>query len=131
MSDDADKVKLFPSLMEGPKAQHTQTELRTLAAWNDVRTRFTKIFEVDRGTALTDLQSLQVTNWDVDAYITQFNAKMALYPWSSGDQDALKDAFVRNLPYKTKEKMLVDRDYQSLVLTDLQNEAKRTHKALS
>ena len=56
---------------------------------------------------------------------------MALYPWAPGDEDALKDAFVRNLPYKTKEKMMVDRDYQALSLVDLQNESNRTHKALS
>lgn len=85
----------------------------------DLKTQFVKIFEIDRGSALTDLQSLQVRDWDVEQYITQFNALMARYPWSAGDQDSLKDAFVRNLPYRTKEKMLVDRDYANLALSDL------------
>lgn len=43
------------------------------------------MFEVDRGSALTDLQSLQVKDWDVELYITQFNALMAKYPWGAGD----------------------------------------------
>ena len=131
ITDDADRLRIFPSLMEGPKAQHAQTELRTQTAWIDAKNSFIKLFEVDRASALADLQFLQVRDFDVDGYVASFNQLMARYPWNSGDEDALKDAFVRNLPYKTKEKMLVDRDFSSLTLAALQNESKRTHKAIN
>ena len=65
---------------------------------------------------MTDLQALQVKDWDLDAYNTQFNKIMSKYCWKPGDEPTLKEAYARNLPNRVKEKMMVDRDFTGMTL---------------
>jgi hypothetical protein len=87
---------------------------------------FREIFSLDKNVVLTDLQALQVKDWDLNTYNSSFNKLASRYNWTKYDEDNLKEAYVRSLPFKTKEKMMIDRDYQSMTLTKLQNEALRT-----
>lgn len=93
--------------------------------------KFSEIFALDKHAVLIDLQALQVKDWDLDAYNSNFNRIASKYSWNKADDDNLKEAYTRSLPYKCKEKMLIDRDYHRMTLTQLQAEALRTQKAMT
>ncbi len=115
--DDTAKLRVFPSLITGDKSTFAQSELRACSTWNEMMEKFTELFALDKHAVLIDLQALNVKDWDLDAYNSQFNRIASRYHWTKADQDNLKEAYTRSLPFKCKEKMLIDRDYHGMTLT--------------
>lgn len=58
ITKEEDKLRIFPSLMHGSKAQFVQTELRLTQTWGDMVTKFKSLFDVSKEVVIADLRAL-------------------------------------------------------------------------
>ena len=84
--------------------------------WNEMETTFTDYFAVGRNLILAELQALRADKLDVNKYVAQCNQAKSKYYWNSGDEQALKDAFMSGLPFKAKEALMINYDTQAYSL---------------
>ena len=71
-----------------------------------------------------------MTNFDVEGYTSKFNVVASKVSWTAADEATLKEAYVKTLPFRLRETMIVHRPLDSYSLAQCQQEATRVNKVM-
>lgn len=76
---DENMLQYLPQAL-GDNTKWFAPQLRTFTSWSAMEDAFLKQFKVDINVVLSELDTLRMDNWDVDAYIERFNLKTTRLP---------------------------------------------------